>query len=296
MALVVGGGVLASCGRSGSPASALAHTGPIQVVAAENFWGSIATQVGGARAQVRSLISDPSADPHQFEVSSADARLFAQASLVIANGAGYDDWAARLLRANPAPHRLVLNVAALVGKTPRDNPHLWYSLEFARRAANQITADYQAIDPSDAAYFADRREQFVSALVELAKIQDGIRSRFAGTKVASTEPIVVYLFRSLDLELISPAGFMQAVSDGTDPAAADVATFLDQITNGTAKVLAYNSQTATAVTTNVKEIAQAHHVPVVGFTETIQPPTLSYQDWMAAQLHALSAALASAST
>src|SRR5487761_1572687 len=86
MALVVGGGVLASCGRSGSPASALAHTGPIQVVAAENFWGSIATQVGGARAQVRSLISDPSADPHQFEVSSADARLFAQASLVIANG------------------------------------------------------------------------------------------------------------------------------------------------------------------------------------------------------------------
>src|SRR5215831_7773922 len=39
----------------------------IDVVAAENFWGSLVSQLGGAHVRVLSLVSDPNADPHDYE-------------------------------------------------------------------------------------------------------------------------------------------------------------------------------------------------------------------------------------
>lgn len=299
--MALGAGVLAACSRSGPTSGASASSSaaasdparykPIAVVAAENFWGSIAAQLGGDRVHVTSIVSDPNADPHQYEVNSADARLFAQASLVVTNGAGYDDWATRLLEANPSPHRLEVNVAGLVGRKTGDNPHLWYSLDYVDQAADRITADYQAMVPADSAYFAGRRQLLGVALGGLATTQRSIRSAFGGTKVAATESIVVYLFQALGLDLISPEAFMQAVSEGTDPAPGAVATFFNQIKTRSARILAYNSQTATAVTTDVKRLAETHHVPVVAVTETIQPPGASYQTWMAGQLGAIRSAL-----
>ena len=60
---------LAGCGRSGAsavPASGAGATAKLQVVAAENFWGSIASQLGGTKAVVKSIIVNPNADPHTY--------------------------------------------------------------------------------------------------------------------------------------------------------------------------------------------------------------------------------------
>src|SRR4051794_10793326 len=67
--------------------------GKVRVVAAENFWGSIARQLGGAHAQVQSLIVNPAQDPHSYEPTTGDARAMATAQLAIVNGVGYDPWA-----------------------------------------------------------------------------------------------------------------------------------------------------------------------------------------------------------
>ncbi|HEY8952276.1 MAG TPA: zinc ABC transporter substrate-binding protein, partial [Candidatus Dormibacteraeota bacterium] len=75
----------AACAES----AAESQPGLVKVVAAENFWGSIAAQLGGAKADVQSVVSDPNADPHEYESSTNDARAFADAALVILNGAGY---------------------------------------------------------------------------------------------------------------------------------------------------------------------------------------------------------------
>ncbi len=298
-------GCAASSGLAGGPAGDQAQVpvsghgvgssnpGPIGVVAAENFWGSIAQQVGGVAVKVTSLVTDPNADPHSYEVNSRDARLFAEARLVVVNGAGYDDWATKVLRANPSSKRSVLDVAALVGKKVGDNPHLWYSIEAVRRAGAAIAADLSGIDPTRAAYFEQRLGSLNGALANLATRQDTIRASYAGTDVAATESIVVYLCQSLGLDLISPPAFMQAVSEGSDPPVATVATFMDQIIHNKARVLLYNSQTATAVTTHLLELARNHHVEVVAVTETLSPPTASYQAWMGAQLVALASALGS---
>ncbi|HEX6405151.1 MAG TPA: zinc ABC transporter substrate-binding protein [Pseudonocardiaceae bacterium] len=70
-------------------------------MAAENFWGSIAAQLGD-HVTVRSIITNPDADPHDYEPTAADARTVASAQYVVENGAGYDPWVAKLVAANPA--------------------------------------------------------------------------------------------------------------------------------------------------------------------------------------------------
>jgi zinc/manganese transport system substrate-binding protein len=291
MAVLIGAlaliGASAACG-GGSTAS----PGSLNVVAGENFWGSIAAQLGGSKVNVQSVVTDPNADPHEYESNTNNARAFAQADLVILNGAGYDDWGKKLLDANSSSHRQVLNVADLLGKKAGDNPHFWYDPGHVVKVADAITARYKAIDSTDASFFDQQRTAFASALGPYnARIAE-IKQKFNGVKVGSTESIFVYMAAALGLNLISPPEFMQAVSEGNEPPASTVVEFQNQIAAKEIKVLVYNVQTATAVTTNVKQLAQAGNIPVVGISETLQPETLSFQDWQLAQLSSLENALA----
>jgi len=291
IAVVIGAvaliGASAACG--GGPT---ASAGSLNVVAGENFWGSIAAQLGGSKVNVLSVVTDPNADPHEYESNTNDARAFAQADLVILNGAGYDDWGKKLLDANSSSHRQVLNVADLLGKKAGDNPHFWYDPGYVVRVADAITARYEAIDSTDASLFDQQRTAFTAALRPYnARIAE-IKQKFDGVKVGSTESIFVYMAAALGLNLISPPEFMQAVSEGNEPPASTVVEFQNQIAAKEIKLLVYNVQTETAVTTNVKHLAQAGSIPVVGISETLQPETVSFQSWQLAQLTSLENALA----
>src|SRR3982750_4897192 len=89
--------LLAATGCGGhSESTAAASTGVLEVVAAENFWGSIASQLGGSRVHVTSVITSPATDPHDYEPTAADARTVAEGRMVIVNGIGYDPWAQKL--------------------------------------------------------------------------------------------------------------------------------------------------------------------------------------------------------
>ena len=109
LALLAGG-----CGRAGVGTGGGSGGSGFSVVAAENFWGSIASQLAGARAHVSSIIVNPSTDPHSYEPSASDARTIAGARLVIVNGIGYDNWARRLLGASPSAARVVLDVGKVL--------------------------------------------------------------------------------------------------------------------------------------------------------------------------------------
>ena len=267
------------------------RTSAINVVAGQNFWGSIAAQLGGPKANVQSVVTDPNADPHEYASSTNDARAFAEADLVILNGAGYDDWGQKLLDANQSSHRRVLNVAELLGKKAGDNPHFWYDPAYVVKVADNITSGYKSIDPGDASYFDQRRSDFANALKPYMDRIAEIKTKFVGVPVGSTESIFVYMATALGLNLISPVEFMDATAEGNDPPAQSVVEFQDQITGKQIKVLIYNVQTATAVTTNVKHMASAVDIPVVGVSETLQPESVTFQDWQLAQLITLENAL-----
>ena len=283
--------LIAACGggaSAGSPGRAL------KVVAGENFWGSIARQLVGEHGTVQSVVTDPNADPHQYESSPNDARAFADADIVILNGAGYDDWGKKLLEANPSSSRRVLTVAGLLGKKSGDNPHFWYDPQVVGKVADALTDAYKSKDPNSADYFSGRRSAFDDALQPYRAKIAAIKQKFSGVPVGSTESIFVYTAHALGLELVSPPEFMQAVSEGNDPPAATVATFHDQVTQKRVKALVYNIQTSTLITTNIKNLATASGVPVVGVSETMQPDNTTFQDWQLAQLVQLEQKLAGA--
>ena len=285
-------GALAGFYLSRSSATTIPNSNStIQVVAAENFWGSLISQLGGTHVNVLSIVSDPNADPHEYESNSADARAIADASLVIVNGAGYDDWALQLIGASNSPNQVVLNVQELLNQSLTANPHFWYSPYYVNETVNAMYNDLVAIDPTNAAYYTQQYALLNASLGQYNALIDEIKQQFGGTEVASTESIFVYLANATGLDLVSPPAFMQAVSEGNDPPAQSIVQFDQLIQNRTIAVLVYNNQTVTPLTDSIKAEAAQEGIPIVGITETVQPPNATFQNWMYSELIALQNAL-----
>jgi zinc/manganese transport system substrate-binding protein len=267
----------------------------IQVVAAENFWGSIASQLGGDHVSVTSIIANPDADPHDYEPTAADARTVAGARYTVVNGAGYDAWAGRLLSANPSAGRTDLAVGPLVGIQPGGNPHRWYSPANVHQVIDRITADYKKLDPADAADFDTLRTTFETrTLAPYNQLIATIRRTYAGTPIGASESIVSPLADELGLTVLTPSAFLSAISEGTDPTAHDKALVDRQITGEQIKVYVFNSQNATPDVRRQVEEARAAGIPVTTVTETLTPAGASFQDWQVRQLQDLRRALAAA--
>jgi zinc/manganese transport system substrate-binding protein len=284
---------LAACGTTFQ--SAASSGGPVQVVAAENFWGSIAAQVGGSHVHVTSIIVDPNADPHSYEPTAADARTVADAQYVIVNGAGYDPWADKLLQANPASGRKELDVGDFNGKHEGDNPHMWYNPNYVTAVANKIRDDLKALDPADAAAFDQSARAFLTTgLKQYHDLIAAIKTKYSGTPVGATESIFSYLAPALGLNLITPYSYLRAVSEGQDISAADEATVEQQINQKQIKVLIYNSQNTPNNIQAIINRARANHIPVATITETLTPANATFQNWQSTQLQGIQTALAQA--
>jgi zinc/manganese transport system substrate-binding protein len=257
----------------------------VRVVAAENFWGSLARQLGGVHASVQSIIVNPAEDPHDYEPRASDARTMATAQLAIVNGIGYDPWAPKLLSANPVDGRLTLTVGSLFGLQEGDNPHRWYDPAEVLRTADAITGDLQRLDPGHRNYFAQQLRRFqTSGLTAYHRLIEEIRRRYAGVPVGASESIFALLAPSLGLRLITPPSFMKAISEGSEVTAADVALAERQLDTRALKVWVYNSQNVTPEIQRLNGLARAHGIPVATVTD-------SFQQWQESQLRALRSAL-----
>ncbi|HJS93620.1 MAG TPA: zinc ABC transporter substrate-binding protein [Solirubrobacteraceae bacterium] len=278
--------VLAGCGIS------RAETNGVAVVAAENFWGSIATQIAGDKGTVQSIITNPAQDPHSYEPSANDARLLATSQLAIVNGVGYDPWAAKLLAANPDGKRVVLTVGSEFKLRGGDNPHRWYSPADVDGMAYYITAALSKLDPRNADYYAHRLATFETTdLDAYHRLISQIKRRYHGVPVGASESIFAPMAPALGLTLITPTTFMNAVSEGTEVSAQDTIATQDEIARHQIKVWIYNSQNATPQVQRLTAAARANHIPVVAITETLTPATASFQQWQVAQLERLERAL-----
>ena len=263
-------------------------------MAAENFWGNIAGQIGGKHARVASIITSPNTDPHSYEPTAANARTVAGARFVIENGIGYDPWVPKFLAADQG-HPTVLDVGHLLGVADGGNPHRWYNPTDVQSVIAQMVTDFQHLDPSDGAYFARQRATFNTvALKEYNATIAAIKATYAGTPVGASESIFAMLAPSLGLNLVTPYSFLKAISEGTDVSAADKATIDNQIKNHQIKIYVYNSQNVTPDVQAQLTQVRAEHIPYATITETLAPPTSTYQAWQTSQLLGIQAALAKA--
>lgn len=310
---MLAGALLAGCGgvetraagtpsgterRSPSPGSgpassaASATTSPVAVVAVENVWGDITSQIGGDKVEVTSILKDPKADPHSYETDPTDAAAISSARFVVENGLGYDDFADKLLSATKDARREVLTIADVVkvdGHNP--NPHLWYSPTYVQTAARAIAAQLGKADPANTATFQSGLATFLRAYQPYLDTLAAIRSRYAGTKVAYTERVPGYLLEDAGLTLGTPASFAQSIEDGNDPSPADTDAVDRAVENKTVKVLLYNAQVTSPTTQKVQDLAEASGVPVVGVSETVPAAFKDFQTWQIAQAKAVLTAL-----
>jgi zinc/manganese transport system substrate-binding protein len=283
---------LLAAGCGGSAGAGSTASGKLNVVAAEDFWGSIAQQLGGREVEVTSVISNPAADPHDYEPTAEDARRFAGAQVSIVNGIGYDEWASRLLAASPETSRIELNVGDVLGLRDGDNPHQWYSPSSVKRAIAAIAAAYKQADPGHAAYFDAQRKRFETVgLARYHELIGRIRSGYGGAPVGASESIFEPLAPALGLRLLTPPGFMDGIAEGAEPTPADKASAERQLAEREIDLWVYNSQNATPDVQRLKESARAAGIPIAAVTETPTPEGASFQAWMSRQLEGVLTAL-----
>ena len=274
---------------AGLPLLSFGANQPVRIVAAENFYGDIARQLGGPHVQVTSILSKPDQDPHLFEASVSTAKALSGAQLVVYNGIDYDPWMAKLLSAAKAPGRKAVVAGQLLGRKTGDNPHLWYDPATMPAVARAITAELEIIDPANRADYSRRLRTVLTSLKPMQDKIREIRARYAGAPVTATEPVFGYMAEALGLSMRN-TGFQLAVMNDTEPSAAQMAAFENDLANARVKILFYNSQVVDQAAERARRLAQQHHVAVVGVTET-QPAGKNYQDWMMAELAATEHAL-----
>ncbi|MGW0173313.1 metal ABC transporter solute-binding protein, Zn/Mn family [Rhodococcus sp. NPDC003322] len=320
---------LSACGTATSDTG---HDGRIRVVASTNVWGSVAAAVAGDHADVTSIVTEPSADPHSYEASPRDAAAVTDADLVVYNGGGYDEFIEDILGSGPdkptvnafelfgadtdlhaghdhdtageAAHdtagEAAHDTAAEAGHSHSHdnggvNEHVWYDIPTVDTVAHTIAAELGALDPANAAAYTANAETFHGKLHGITDATAEIAAKHPQTAIAQTEPTAYYLLAAADLHDQTPADFTRAVEEGNDPPPAAIAATRDLLTGKKVAVLVYNSQTEDKVTRDIRSTAETAGLPVVEVTETL-PDGLDYVQWQTETAERLAEALDAAAT
>lgn len=278
--------LLAGFGPFGSEARADAA---ITIVAAENFYGDIAMQIGGPEVKVTSILENPDQDPHLFEASASVARAISAAEIVVYNGVDYDPWMEKLIAAAKNAGRKVIVVADLIGKKPGDNPHIWYDLAATKALVKQLADELSAADPAHKTEYQARRAAFEASLEPVEAKIKSLRARLAGLPVTATEPVFGYMLDALGM-VSRNQKFQLAVMNNTEPSASDVADFERDLKEHRVRLLIYNRQATDPIAERMSKLADESHIPVVGVTET-EPPGTTFQSWVMSELDAVARAL-----
>lgn len=272
-----------------SGAAPVFAAGAVPIVAAENFYGDVAHQIGGANVTVTSILNNPDEDPHLFEASPSVARAISGAKLVIYSGIDYDPWMAKLLGAARSSDRTVIVVAELIGKKAGDNPHIWYDPNTMLTFAKVLADDLSAADPAHRSDYQHRLARFQQSMQPIQAKIAALHERLAGTPVTATEPVFGYMFDALGMR-VRNRSFQLSVMNDTEPSASDVAGFERDLKTHQVRLLVYNSQASDPIAERMMRLAKASHIPVVGAAET-EPPGKTYQQWMTSELDAVDRAL-----
>ncbi len=142
---------MAACGGSGSSSNSAADKGAksvISVVASINQWGSVASELGGSKVKVTSIMSNTNVEAHDYEPTTADISKISAADVTVVNGADYDPWASKAAKSTKAT---LVDAGATDGKKAGDNPHVWFSADVRKTTADAITKAYEKAMPSQRA-------------------------------------------------------------------------------------------------------------------------------------------------
>lgn len=259
------------------------------IVAAENFYGELAKEIGGSTVKVQSIISNPDADPHLFTTSSATSKAISQADIIIYNGANYDDWIHGMLTNVNSNKVIVIDVSALANVKSGQNPHLWYKDDTFPLLARLLATKLTMLNPSKALEIKQNLTKFLTSYSKVIASINKIKIKYHGTIVTATEPVFGYMASAMGLEM-QGLDFQWKVMNNTEPSPQMVANYEDMLNKKTVKVLFYNSQVIDSITQNMKDLATRNNIRIVGVTETM-PNNMKINTWLMNEVNATDKAL-----
>ncbi len=283
---------LAACSGGGTSSDGggaqVGSDGKVKIVASTDVWGSVAGAVGGRNVEVKSVIHDPSADPHSYETTADDALAAKGAQLLLSNGGGYDEFFGKLTEQAGSAKKLVAYDIAATGD---ENEHVWYDLPGVGKVADQLAAQLGELKPAAKQQFADNATAFKAKVDALEKRLEELGTTHPGTKVVVTEPVAHYLLASAKITDATPKAFSDAVENDTDVPADAVSAYQQLIATKQVKALIDNEQTVTPLTQDVVKQAKEAGIGVVGVTETLPAGVTDYIGWMTGEVDELAGAL-----
>ncbi|NQX29274.1 zinc ABC transporter substrate-binding protein [Microbacteriaceae bacterium VKM Ac-2854] len=293
LAALAGATVLAlsACSGSGSAAGPATDDGVVQVVASTDVYGDLVQSIGGQLVEVTSVIDSPDKDPHEYEADARTQLAVSKAELIVENGGGYDDFIDTMVEASKS-EAPVINASDVSGYDQEGdfNEHVWYDLPTVTAVVEQIAAELGTIDAANADRYTQNADELTQSIEALSAKEQTLHAAVAGTGVAITEPVPLYLLNAIGLENKTPDAFSEAVEEDTDVAPSLLQETLAIFEQKQVAVLVYNEQTTGAQTDAVLDAAKKADIPAIGVTETL-PEGLHYVDWMSANLDAIAGAL-----
>jgi zinc/manganese transport system substrate-binding protein len=287
---------LSACGGEERAASGAADAPgdcpvpPADVAVSVDQWGDIVSQLGGACANVTTVLAGSSVDPHDYEPTPSDAVAFEGAQLVVVNGGHYDEWAAKLA-ATSAPDAAVVDATELGGDHVGDNPHSWYNPLVVTAVADAVTARLADVSADAAGYFTERQAEFAESMKAYNDSIAAIKAGAAGKTYAATESVFDDMAAAVGLTNRTPEGYQVSAANDSEPSPADLDAMRRLLADRGVDVLIYNTQTEGSVPEGIRAVAEQAGVPVVEVTETAPSEAVTFQDWQVAQLDSLAKAL-----
>jgi zinc/manganese transport system substrate-binding protein len=248
------------------------------VVAAENTWGDIAAQIAAPDMRVVAILSSPAVDPHEYQATPTDARMIAAAELVVANGAGYDAWADKLVAASDLLPVRYVKADSWSGWQEGGNPHLWFNMDAVSAFVQHFAEACAHIDPDHADGYAGRAQKMQLIIKSIQAHAGLLREHVAGMHVGATEPLFTPLADLLGLQMDEQA-YQLAIMNDVEPAPSTVATFESDLKDKRLKMLVYNQQVEEPSVRHLLELAQQSNVPTMPLSEML-PPRKHWQVWV----------------
>src|SRR5205807_10427597 len=133
-----------------------------------------------------------------------------------------------------------------------------------QKVIDQITGDYKRLLPKDATYFDQEHARFTTTrLARYNSMIANIKAKYSGVPVGASESVFTPMAEALGLNLLTPESFLDAISEGGEPTAADKATVDNQIKTHQIRAYVFNSQNSTPDVQGQVDEAKAAGIPVV---------------------------------
>lgn len=292
LALCLALAAAASCDMTHVGRSTPTAAARIEVVSSIDSWGSILTQLGGDRVSETSIIASPAVRSRGYRPSALDVRHVTAARVLVVNGIGYDGWATAAAATRPGTDQVVVDVGEVAGIGVGGNPNQCYSSDTVHRVVDAITAALERADPADTAYFDRQHAKFADiALKPYDELEQSVSAEYGGVAIGASASMAEPLAASLGLDILTPVGYLDAVSRGQAPSAADAAAVEQQLTSKQVRLFIDDVQDSTPGVAAAVKAAGKNDIPVVTLTETLSPAGATFQAWQLQQLTALRNAL-----